>query len=60
MFCIFCGRITSINGNTVKASQLMKVMAMGIRCGQTFTVTAEGPDEDRAAEEMKEFLDYNL
>ena len=48
------------HGNTVKASQLMKVMAMGIKHGQTFTVTVEGPEEDRVAEEVKKFLDENL
>ena len=50
----------SRDGNTVKAFQLMKVMSMGIKCGHTITVAVEGPDEDRVAEEVKEFLDYNL
>ena len=48
------------DGNTVKASQLMKVMAMGIKSGHTITVAAEGPDEDKAIEDVKKFLEENL
>ena len=48
------------DGNTVKASQLMKVMAMGIKSGHTITVAAEGPEEDKAIEEVKKFLEENL
>ena len=40
------------DGNTVKASQLMKVMAMGI--------AAEGPAEDEAIEAVRKFLEENL
>ena len=48
------------DGNTVKASQLMKVMAMGIKSGHTITIGAEGPDEDKAIEEVRKFLEENL
>ena len=50
----------SKDGNTVKASQLMKVMAMGIKSGHTITIGAEGPDEDKAIEEVRKFLEENL
>ena len=50
----------SKDGNTVKASQLMKVMAMGIKNGHTITIGAEGPDEDKAIEEVRKFLEENL
>ena len=48
------------DGNTVKASQLMKVMGMGIKTGSTITVAAEGPAEAEAAEAVKKFLEENL
>ena len=48
------------DGNNVKASQLMKVMALGIKSGHTVTITAEGPEEDKAIEEVKKFLEENL
>lgn len=48
------------DGNTVKASQLMKVMGMGIKTGNTITIAAEGPAEDEAIEGVKKFLEENL
>ena len=50
----------SRDGNTVKASQLMKVMSMGIKCGHTLTIGIEGGDEAAAAEKMKAFFNENL
>ena len=50
----------SKDGNTVKASQLMKVMALGIKNGHTVTIGTEGPDEDKAIEEVKKFMEENL
>ena len=45
---------------TVKASQLMKLMALGIKCGETITVCAEGAQEEQAIAAMKRFLEENL
>ncbi|MCI8512884.1 MAG: HPr family phosphocarrier protein [Lachnospiraceae bacterium] len=42
------------------AGRLMAVMALGIRNGQEIVVTAEGPDEERAAERLEEFFRNNL
>ncbi len=50
----------SKDGNTVKASQLMKIMAMGIKNGHTITIAAEGPAEDEAIAAMQKFLEENL
>jgi phosphocarrier protein len=47
-------------GNTVKASQLMKLMSMCIKQGNEVTVTAEGPDEDAAIAAMEKFFKENL
>lgn len=48
------------DGNTVKASQLMKLMGLGVKQGNTITVAAEGPAEDEAIAAMKKFLEENL
>ena len=48
------------DGNTVKASQLMKVMSMGIKNGHTVTIAAEGPAEDEAIAAVQKFFEENL
>ena len=50
----------SKNGNAVKASQLMKLMSLGIKQGDVVTVTAEGPSEDAAIAAMQSFFQENL
>lgn len=45
---------------TVKATQLMKLMGLGVKTGDTITVTAEGPSEEAAIAAMEEFLKKNL
>lgn len=44
----------------VVATKLMALMGMGVKCGDTVTVTAEGSDEDKAIKEMEEFFSKNL
>ena len=48
------------NGNAVKASQLMKLMGLGVKQGDVVTVTADGASEDAAIAAMKEFFQNNL
>lgn len=48
------------DGNTVKASQLMKLMGLGVKQGNTVTVAAEGPAEEEAIAAMKKFFEENL
>ncbi len=48
------------DGNTVKASQLIKLMGMGIKQGDEITVAAEGPNEAEAIAAMEQFLKENL
>ena len=48
------------DGNTVKASQLMKLMGMGIKQGNEIVVAAEGPAEDEAIAAMQKFFEENL
>ena len=47
-------------GTTAKASQLMKLMSLGIKNGDVVTVSAEGPDEDAAIAAMQSFFRENL
>ena len=47
-------------GKTVKASQLMKLMGLGVKSGDTVTVTAEGASEDAAIAAMEQFFQANL
>ena len=47
-------------GNTVKASQLMKLMSLAVKNGDEVTVAAEGPAEEAAIAELKKFFDENL
>ena len=48
------------NGKTASAAKLIAVMGLGVKCGDTITVTVEGADEERAAEEMERFFSENL
>lgn len=53
--------VTIIKGDkTVGAAKLMALMGLGIKCGDTITVTANGGNEDAALEEIKSFLEANL
>ena len=47
-------------GNTVKASQLMKLMSLAAKNGDEVTVTVEGPQEEAAFEAVKAFFEANL
>ena len=48
------------NGKTCDMRKLMAVMGMGIRQGETITVTAEGEDEAVAIEAVEKFLTENV
>ena len=48
------------NGKTCDMRKLMGVMGMGIRQGETITVTAEGEDETAAIEAVEKFLTENV
>ncbi len=48
------------NGKSADAGKLIAIMGMGLKKGAELTVTAEGPDEEAAANAMEEFLRSNL
>ena len=50
----------SKDGNTVKASQLMKLMGLGVKQGNEIVVAAEGPAEEEAIAAMQKFFEENL
>lgn len=45
---------------TVGAAKLMALMGLGVKCGDTITVTVEGGNEAASEKAMKEFLEANL
>lgn len=53
--------ITIARGNdSAKATQLMKLMGLGVKAGDTVTVTAEGASEEKAADAVRAFFEKNL
>jgi len=46
--------------NTVKISQLMKLMGLAVKAGDTVTVTADGPAEEAAIGAVQAFLEQHL
>lgn len=53
--------VTITKGDTtVKVSQLIKLMSLGIKKGDMVTVSADGPDEDAAISAMQTFFRENL
>ena len=54
-------QVTVAKGDkTVKASQLMKLMNLGIKKGDQVTVAAQGAAEDEAAAVLRKFFEENL
>jgi phosphocarrier protein len=45
---------------SAKATQLMRIMAMGVRQGDQVTITAEGGSEERAIRDLRKFFEENL
>lgn len=48
------------NGTTAKATQLMKLMSLGVKQGDVVTVAADGTNEDAAIATLKAFFEANL
>lgn len=48
------------DGNAVKATQLMKLMGLGVKHGDLVKVTAEGPSEVEAIDVMFNLFQDNL
>ena len=52
-------RITK-DGKSAEAKKLMALMGLGVKKGDTVTVSVEGGDEDTVAAKMEEFFRNNL
>ena len=53
--------VTVIKGDkSSNALKLMALMGMGVKCGDTVTVTVEGEDEDTAAPALEAFFKEHL
>ncbi len=50
----------SANGKSADASKLILLMGLGIKCGTEVTVSVEGGDEAKAADDMEQFFKSNL
>ena len=48
------------DGKSKSLSQLMMLMSLGVKQGDTVTVAADGADEDTAIAELKAFFEANL
>ncbi len=47
-------------GKTVNGKKLFALMGLAVKAGETITVTIDGPDEDAAIDEAREFVTDNL
>ncbi|MBR4749793.1 MAG: HPr family phosphocarrier protein [Abditibacteriota bacterium] len=50
----------SCKDKTVTGPRLIALMGLGIKCGDTVHVSAEGGDEQQAADALRAFLEANL
>ena len=48
------------DGKTKKLTQLMMLMSLGVKQGDTVTISVDGADEDAAVASLKEFFENNL
>ena len=48
------------DGKEVNVLKLMALMGLGVKCGETVTVTIEGDDEDTCAPAIEAFFNDNF
>ena len=48
------------DGKTKKLTQLMMLMSLGVKQGDTVTISVDGADEDAAVAALKEFFENHL
>lgn len=58
----YAGTLVTITkgDQTVKASQLMKLLSLGVKQGNEVTVAADGPAEEEAIAALQQFFTDNL
>lgn len=55
-----CNCTITKNGETKKLTQLMMLMALGVKQGDSVIIQAAGEDEDAAIEALQAFFEKNL
>ena len=55
-----CEVTITCNGKSASLKKLLAVMGLGIRCGDTVTVTLEGKEASERASELKNFFEKNF
>lgn len=53
-------KIDKGGSRTADAKKIFSVMSLAVKQDETITITVEGPDEEKAAEEMKKYFEQNL
>ncbi|NOY82545.1 MAG: HPr family phosphocarrier protein [Kiritimatiellaeota bacterium] len=53
-------RVTGPSGRTENAANLLGLISMAIRCGETVTVEVEGPDEEQTCAKMVELFEKDF
>ena len=48
------------DGKSAVCTKLFALMGLGVKCGDTVTVSVSGADEDAAEAAMKDFFEANL
>lgn len=57
----FASEITiSCKGKAVNLKRILGVMGLGVKCGDTVTVTADGEDEEEACKALLRFFEDNF
>lgn len=55
-----CKVMIEKDGKEADAKRIFGVMGLGVKQGQTITVTTDGADEEKASKELEQFLKENL
>ena len=55
-----CSITAQGNGSSVDLKHLFGVMSLGIKCGETITISCDGEDEERAEAALLRYLQDNL
>ncbi|MCI9331227.1 MAG: HPr family phosphocarrier protein [Oscillibacter sp.] len=54
-------KVTLTKGDqTVECTKILAVMSLGVKCGETITLTVDGPDEDAKITELQDWISANL
>lgn len=55
-----CNLTLECNGKKADLKRMIAVMSLGVKCDNTVTVTAEGPEEKSVIENLKQYFEEHL